>query len=475
MFSETIRNTPLSGGMADSVFPNITGEAYQGDTTMVATLRALLGQRIGDGSISFQIHQCNRNHDLKDDNTAQIVYDMTGDLYADTVKICSAYQYDDGKRKAELEFVTSHFTEAHPDFRQLEKIGEFYRRSFFVSCFINPETRTAVLIVDRLNTAKLHYLECSVLAFLPWYFSARDGVSDLEMRLIRSLGMKASREYLACIAEFAKQYDFRSMRIRALLPGFETRFDRAELQRVEQSIRALEEELNRLNQRFRDKIQERDDLNIRYLGLDQKIKTGATGDSEIMEYFLSNKHLDLLEASDSRMRFLVSGHLAFWDKDQARRYIANSHSLLYKGDGGDGDQNMKILMEAVFLDESVKIRFCGGWDFNLRGSADVLAEYDYGPDYDTYLPNPHLNRFGCIGTYRSIINECLQRNDYISAISQCLASVGSLNWSDSVVMREFVNNIKDRHAPACVELPDGKVVTPKEATEWIRAQKKSDE
>ena len=91
------------------------------------------------------------------------------------------------------------------------------------------------------------------------------------------------------------------------------------------------------------------------------------------------------------------------------------------------------------------------------------------------MPNTHIDRFSCMGSYQNTINRMLKENDYISAIEQCVASCKSLNFADSTVMSEFMcrmyglqghTNVNNR----CLELPNGQIVTPKEAADWLREQ-----
>lgn len=473
MFTDTIRTTALTGDLADSLFPHITGQSYMNDTSMVATLRALLGERIsrrdGANKISVYFRSCQRVHDWSVEPESA-VWEITGsELMPDTLYINSIAVFNDEQRKKELDGISEHFVRTFPDFRLLPRITEFYSKSFFVVCYINPETRTTVLIVDRLNLAKLHYLESATLAFLPWYFSSEERCGEDEIRLIRSLGMKESGEYLAAVAKIAEKYDFREMRIRALLPGFESRFERMEIERVQNQIQEINESIDRLFRQFRDKNRERDELNVRYLGLTCKADAEDAKGSEIMEFFLANKRLDLVSVSDRNLKFLITGYLYFWDKDEAQRCIDNPRSFLYRNSSLP-DEDMKLLMEEIFVRESVKLRFCGGWDLELSGRGYPLTEYSYGPGYETYMPNPHLDKYGCSGNYLGAVNQCLQHNDYIAAIGECQASVGSLNWSDYTVMDTFTSKIRSTRAPKCIELPDGKLVSPRQAITWAKKQ-----
>ena len=140
---------------------------------------------------------------------------------------------------------------------------------------------------------------------------------------------------------------------------------------------------------------------------------------------------------------------------------------------------MKKLMYAIFIDQTLRIKLCSAYKFYLNGNVEGLSGHRYGYEFRECTPNTHIDRYSCLGNYQRVINECLRRNDYIGAIEQCVASCKSLNFADSTVMSEFMSrlygisnydvNIK------CIELPDGRVVEPKDAIAWLNEQESKTE
>ena len=62
--------------------------------------------------------------------------------------------------------------------------------------------------MDNLDIKKLHYIQCSIAAFMPWYFTGNPPVSEDEMSLFKSLREKTSQNYEAILARMAEKYDF---------------------------------------------------------------------------------------------------------------------------------------------------------------------------------------------------------------------------------------------------------------------------
>ena len=483
MFKQSISNTALTSNAANTFFPNINGESFGSDNTFLATLRALVAPRLPEGervSVAFGFS----------DFPASVVGETPADRMVEM--ICSSwypgsgqiYIHNVGNRTQEnnlasFELLKSKFCEIYTGFHRLEKVTDFYHKSFNVICFINPEHKSTVLFVESLDVRKLHYLQCAILAILPWYFNPADGISEDELALINSLRERTPANYEACIEKIASRYDFESGRIKELLKGFEIRYEKLEVDRVKRSISNIDNNIEALNRQFADYHKQRVDACIRLLGLETKIAQGEAGESEIMEYFLRNRRLYLEAVNNSELYFCVKDYLTYFDEEAAKKYITNNRSYLYDccgtGSGQIKKEQLEKLLRAVFLDEVLKIKFCAAYKFNLTGSVQAQTNYhfpDFGTIFAEFMPNPHIDRYRCMGNYETKINNLLKNRDYIGALEQCAASAKSLNFHDSTVMSEFVRQICTNAGKnnRCIELPDGKVVKPAEAIKWIEAQ-----
>lgn len=483
MFKQSISNTALTSNAANTFFPNINGESFGSDNTFLATLRALVAPRLPEGervSVAFGFS----------DFPASVVGETPADRMVEM--ICSSwypgsgqiYIHNVGNRTQEnnlasFELLKSKFCEIYTGFHRLEKVTDFYHKSFNVICFINPEHKSTVLFVESLDVRKLHYLQCAILAILPWYFNPADGISEDELNLINSLRERTPAKYEACIEKIASQYDFESGRIKEMLKGFEIRYEKLEVDRVRRNISNIDNNIEALNRQFADYHKQRVDACIRLLGLETKIAQGEDGESEIMDYFLCNRRLYLENVSNTEMYFCVRDYLTYFDEEAAKKYITNNRSYIYDycgtGSGQIKKEQLAKLLRAIFLDETLKMKFCAAYRFNLTGSVQAQTNHhfgEYGATFAEYMPNPHIDRYRCMGNYESKINNLLKNRDYVGALEQCAASAKSLNFHDSTVMGEFVRQICTNGGKnnRCIELPDGSVVKPIDAIKWLEAQ-----
>lgn len=485
MFKSVINSTPLVSDAANSFFQNIRGDYFQRDVTFVSTLRALVAPRMADGdSITLSFSETSYTvGNVRNNSTRAVVNAICGHSYAakgytGQIQIHNFESQSQEDNYACLELMKSSFEQQYEGWHRLNKVTDFFRKTFYVLCFINPEKKSVYIFADRMDVKKMHYLQCSIFAFLPWYFDPEAGVSESEMELINSLREKKSDKYEDCIVRIASQYDFRTQRIRNLLAGFETRYERQECEAVRRQIQEYIDEIQRLDSQIGECLRYKSDKEIRLLGLEAKIAQGDTEDSEIMEYFLCNNKLVLEEVTDTYMVFSCMDYLTYFDEDMAKQMIDNKRSYVYRPNGRAcnnfiQEDDMKKLMYAIFIDQMLRIKMCCAYRFELNGSVSGLSGHRYGYEFRECTPNTHIDRYSCMGNYKRTINQLLTNHDYIGAIEQCIASCKSLNFADSTVMEEFMRRlygISDYEVNIrCIELPDGKVVTPKEAVEWIKA------
>lgn len=483
MFRQVLSKTPLVDDVANDCFPNIKGNAYQGDVSFISTLRALVAPRMEDddkiflnfagSSYTKDEIQGNGFRSLLENSGVELEYLNEGDICVYTLNNNSE------NNAVFIQKVKDNLISSYPGWKSIDKVEAFFRKTFSVVCYVNPDKKNVIIFADNLDIRKYHYLQCGILAFMPWYFDPEKGVSEQEMELIKSLREKTSDKYEKCIAEIAQKYNFREIRIKKLLTGFETKYEQQELRTVENRIEELILRINQYNAEIGSSLRQKQDNEIRMLGLRKKIAEGNEY-SEISEYFLCNKNLVLENVSDSTITFSTIGYVTYYDEDEAESVIDNPDSYIYKPNGRPCNNlipagDMENLMKAIFLDRILKMKFCSSYTFDIRGNVAANKGHDYSSiEFRDCTPNTHIDRYRCMGDYQRMINELLVERNYIGAIEQCMASTVSLNFSDSCVMEEFMRRlygISDYSVNIrCIELPDGRVVEPKEAIEYLKSQ-----
>lgn len=483
MFKNMLTSTPLNTDAANQFFRGrIDGETWQRDATFLATLRALLSNRMGEEDsiyLSFNVTNYSKEQ-LSNLSVSRAFGAIVGDYTENDnfIRIHNFNNMSEESNDAWMDMVKANFEKSFPGWHRIERVTGFFRKVFNVQCFINPEKKSVYLFVSQMEIRRMHYLQCGILAFLPWYFDPKAGVSDEEMNLLNALREKTADKYLECLGVIASHYDFQTARIRSLLKGFETRYERIRCDKLRHDREYYNNQINNLQDQIGECLRNLRDTETNILGLEMKIAEGGE-ESEIMDYFLCNKQLLLQNVEDSSMTFIVRATLDYFDEDMAEKVISKRNSYCYETyesarRGNITHEDMKMLLTSIFIDQVLKVRLCAAYSFQLEGSVSALGGYNYGGDCCEYMPNPHIDGWRCLGTYSRVINERLRDHDYIGAIEQCIASCKSLNFGDSTVMDRFMNMMyghNDGRNIRCIELPDGRVVTPKEAVDYLKKSK----
>lgn len=485
MFKQVISSTQLTSDEANNYFRGtIVGTSYKNDVSFLSTLRALVAPRMKEGdrvNLFFfsSSYSAQRLRAMSATSAVVEICDFVPEIINGSIVIYSFDNHEQDSNYAWMELMKSTFVKVYPDWFRLEKVTDFFRKTFYTLCFINPENKKVIVFADNMDMRKMHYLQCSIFALMPWYFDPEAGVSELEMELIESLRNKDSTAYEDCIEKIAKQYDFRSAKIKRLLDGFEEQYERIALEEARYQITRIDNNINDLNSRIRELLKNRRNSEIQILGLETKIASGDK-ESELMDYFLHNGNIVLDTVEDDYIQFAVKSYIEYFDEDLARRVIDNNRSYIYPNQRNCENiinkNDMRKLMTAVFISQTIRIKVCAAYRFSMNGNVYGISAYRYGAEFRECTPNPHIDAYSCIGNYSESINELLRRHDYIGAIEQCSASCKSLNFNDSTVMCEFMKRIygtSDRQPyinVKCFELPDGTVVTATEAIKWLNSQ-----
>ena len=477
MFKNEISSSPLMNDTANAVLGRISGDRFLGDCSFVSTMRALLHPRVPkDESVTLKISRSDfsvedvKNRSKKD--LARKIYEKNNSIGRSGSFVLHYFNNVSPEANAKnMEIAVSEFEECNPGYGRLVKVTEFYRKAFPVACFINPDIKSVVLFVEQMDYRRFHYVQVGLIAAIPWYIDPKKGLAPLEMQLVESLTKNDPDIYRDCIQRVYDSFDFRSEIIKQKLDGFEMRYIKDAIVNSENIYTNVIHEINEANRRIGELLRRKADLMMQIAGMRLKVEEG-NGESEIMEYFLANKSLSLIDTNDNQVTFTVKSCLEYYDPEMAERAVGNKNSLLYRDASSVGTKDeLKKLYTAIFIDNILKINVCAAFRLSINGGVSPIGGHSFGDEYRGYMPHPHIDRYTCMGDYVRIINELMQNNDYIMAIEQCVASCRSLNFGDSTVLNHFVSVLMGSSQNArCIVLPDGSIVDAKNAIKWLNAQ-----
>ena len=468
MFNKAITATTLTSEVADRLFSNIS-DSNTPDKSFLATLRALLRNRLpqyetvqitcecrefsentisavsASERVNLYIPDAVRNPNPQGFNI-HIVYAQQTATNADMLEIIKA------GAGTEYSFIKNYV--------QLERLHMFFARKAKALFYTDADARNTIIFIEKMELKHFHALQMMIVKYLPSLF-ADTPLTETETALLKSTGNKSASEYESLIESFAKDLDIRAEIIRSKLTGFETVHERDRRVEVQRNIESCQDEYERLLSLLRDAGNKMQDLKYTLAGLDSVI--GQEDDSELMEYFICNKRLTLIRAEGTSIEFIVHGYADIYDEDAFDKYASNQSSFLYENlSASKSKEQMEKLYRAIFSDRKYKLRLCAAYNADIRNGLTPLRDYSFPSESSTYLPNPHIQRHGCIGGYRERFAEHMQRRDYVGAIDQAVVSARNLNFHDSTVISKFVTKLSTT-GTKCIEKSDGTLLSPHEA------------
>lgn len=468
MFKDFIKSTELTTDAADQFMARIGIDFFNEDAVFGSTLRALLYNRIPEGvQFNLRIMQSVSPHDSVDKIVRPVYLDNN------RLIVCNLSGSAENAEKL-MKIVEDGFTSRYPGFVKVDKISVFYRKSFKVVCFVHQECRCSVVFLQNATLQKIHYLCVAIPSMIPWYFTGDNKLKESEIAFLKGFQESTADTFLDYIHQFASGLDMETARLKQHLAFFETRFLDGSIEEAKKDLLDIDATINLLNDQFVQYMDKREDVCVRLLGLERKKQEGGEP-HEILDYFIANKKLYLVDTNGQSMRFCVKDYISYFDEDSASEYIKNHRGYFYDGCESSGITvaDMEELLTKVFIDQEFLIRVCAAYEFSLNGDVRGLQGFEFDNSFDTFIPNPHIQGYACIGNYRREINSAIVKHDYIYALEQCVASAKSLNFHDSVVMAYFARCLTQDGGRRyqCIELPDGSVMTPYDAIQWLHKQK----
>jgi len=269
-------------------------------------------------------------------------------------------------------------------------------------------------------------------------------------------------EYEGLIYLFSKELDIRSEIIRSKLAGFETVFERMRADELRNEISKYQNDYENYLAHLRDITQQIQERQYTLAGLECSINDQSQ-DSELMEYFMCNKNLTIVRVAGTAIEFIAHGYADVYDVDAFEQYVGNHNGYMYASLSTSVTKpQMEKLYRAVFSDGIYRLRICAAYTADMKRGLRAFQHYTFPNESRNHFPNPHIQGFGCIGSYAGRFQEYMNKRDYVGAIDQAVVSSRNLNFYDSAVMSHFARDFSNTRIK-CLEKSDGTLLTPLEA------------
>lgn len=475
MFNNVVISTPFSESIAEELlsakvkFINpCNGPVFRGsyDTSLQSTCRAILFNRIPDGvQLQLFYYDWNGIHDVK--NKILNVFDKRRPVSLTLVKINTTLNMDDVKET---------FDKLDDGrWKEVEKVRLFCMKHFQCYCYVREDTMESVILFQcRHSTDTIirfyHSIQCTIFNALPW-FCDPNTITDDEKALLLSIASGNYEDYKKVLTKISEELDFKQNAIDTLLEKFEKEIDEQAEKRYTDQIEDLEYKIrNYLNQIETLSTKKRDAM-IYLSG----IKAGIIqkdGKSDLRDAFHSFDGLRFIKMiNGNSILFSVDKYMDSWDNAARDNLIHYHSSSIYHCVPPSMHNLFEKLLMKIFETREIKVKMSGVFQLfsNSRLNPYRAQREDIPADY---IPNPHIDEYGCIEGYRGDIAEALASSDFVHAIEIATVSAGNVNFEDSTVMSYFGRYMYERKCEGrtCFELPDGKMVGFDDAMKWVEEQ-----
>lgn len=475
MFDNFINDTSFTKNWGQLERVHLANKQF--DNSLISTVRAVLLRRTDDDDIRVSEFKLNSPYWLSADVGFKEFHsaclpESRNNMYFIGVNMDDEVFRHIAEHIAELVPVASSVDTV--EWRFVPRVQEFFSRDFGCFALVNDNLKSSVILANtNEEIKKWHAMQAAVLTLVPWYFNKEEGITDEERRLFTALTDGDAAEYAAALEDiFDKHY--REKYLSDALDGFADRRLVNQLASVSLNIDQLQDRISEYHSMIAEYAAELREKQATALGLRMTLDASAA-ENDLLDYFKGCNNISLIAADKERnggyVEFFAHDYLTYWDEDEAETSIRNKHSNIYSSAPRTryvSKKDMRFLMTAIFVEKLLKVRIIARYSLDGNGHPRGFSYSEYPAEFADYLPNPHIQRYHCLGQYESTMERALIAGDFIPAVEQCIASVRSLNFGDDPVMCEFMPHMYNSTA-RFIALPDGTQASPAEAVAYLKS------
>ena len=359
-----------------------------------------------------------------------------------------------------------------------ENIGTFLKAKAGANglAVYHKEKNIAAFFVSTLDIRIYHILISFISLLLPKLFEEMPLRKPEDYDIIMSLCKPSKDMFVEKVQTAVRPYlaEFRKIMLADALKIIHDRKIRDAYSQVETQRNYIDE----IEKNYIKEIKNLRNLIVVYEGM-KAVEVYDDAENELVDYLSGNRSVKNLNVSqDGSISFSVATVLNNWNEEVWDTF--DKRGFIYDGmygrarvlDAFTNKSNVRILLNAIFSESAeFKVKMAGNYTLDMNNCyISSNRAYDYenaDPAYKSYIPNPHLKLFACLGGYRERVIKALRNRNYISAIEMCCASAGSVNLEETEqTFRPFVGWILSSREKV-LRRNDGVEMTPEEALIYL--------
>jgi len=362
-----------------------------------------------------------------------------------------------------------------------ENIGTFIKDKADIDCFAvyHKEKNFAGIFINSFELRFYHVLISFISLLFPAIFKDQPMKKPEDYNIVVSLSKTTKDLFVQRIQEAVKPYinEFRRLMLGTLLKGMHDVKIRNALNNVQQARNVVDSTKTALA----TAIKALKGYVVTYEGL-KATEAFDQAEEDLIDYLSTNDRVHNLAINNNRLRFTVATYLNNFNEDAWATF--RQQGYIFDGEYKQNilldvfreEENRKILLNSIFSESpEFAVKVAGNYCLDLQScEATANRDFDYiaaDPIFKTYLPNPHLKIFACLGGYEDRIMDAMEKRNYIGAVELCCASAGSVDLDESdQTFRPFLGWIMTSREKI-LHRKDGEDMTPEEALVWLIDQK----
>ena len=351
-------------------------------------------------------------------------------------------------------------------------VAPFLSKASETRIYINTQTKRVVVFV-RNTTVKWITCFCSSLfRILPWYFE--NGVTDTDKALFTALNKDDGEKFAEVINEVCAAYDFKKMVQKRTLLGWGNGYRESQIQRLQSD-----------NQDYLGCIEDCERKIANYLNsianntfTINALQAQAVEDNDIFyNFFSSREQLSIYRITNcssggKSLFFSITDTIEYFDQEAFMRMYNTPGSCF-----GDHDNPVTKVFYGIFAQEKGAIRVESVFRLDNLSSLSPQRDTTSGNFTYTQLPHPHLYHHACLGGNATPISKYMGSGNWDMAIDQAIAATKNFNFGDSVVVREFIDDIRRNFDGGCkcIIADNGTEMTPREFLQYLESSNNNNE
>lgn len=462
----------------DSLIPNILYNiTEEKDNTVIAVARYLLNpKRLSTFEVGkFQIRFGKEPHETKEDienkDVSSFLYDHSFFKllkYGICFDCCEVNCYTERLNK--LKSYNSDYKEKE-NWDYVKDLSLYIDKNGDVAVYTNSSKQAAIVIYpENLSNNVFQLVSTCFTRMFPFAFKGENKITDEETRALKAIYKEDYKTFTNIIQNYLTKNDFRRMQLEKQLTGFceidiKEKIDKIESE-INQSRSLVDEYLSKIRQE-REKINSKNaELNMYVNGdIDPK-----KDEQDIIDFICSNKSLDITKIDRYGFNILFTGYITEFDEDCYDSVISNTRSYLYRN-SKFSYEDLRMALDAIFKDSRWKVR--GYCEWKIKRNWEVKASKCDIYDDDVIknrIPNPHIQYHQCFTEYATQMTMMGLDRNYVGILSMIITSSSFINWSDSLVVGEFISDLQ-KDSVKMLEDKDGNVYNMREVIDILKSEK----